>query len=64
MSAFGAMVDTVFLINKKSEGFLALRLDFLSYNNYNVSVWRWRCNEDWKTKDGKCETEDNYDSLI
>jgi len=48
----------------KYEGFLALRLDFLSYNNYNVSVWRWQCNENWKTKDGKCEKEDDYDSLI
>ena len=29
------MLSSFFL---KSEGFLALRLDFLSYNNYNVSV--------------------------
>ena len=54
----------LFIFILKSEGFLALRLDFLSYNNYNVSVWRWQCNEDWKTKDGKCEKEDDYDSLI
>ena len=31
----------LFIFILKSEGFLALRLDFLSYNNYNVSVWRW-----------------------
>ena len=38
MSTFRATADTGILIYKKSEGFLALRLDFLSYNNYNVSV--------------------------